>query len=133
MSITKDTLRSVAIETSKLDAPELGGDGHIFIRKLSVKGREDWEQWCDEAQRNGVGAAIAKYGFRAYLLARTLCDEFGVLLFEDPAEGVTVISECPADVMDRIYDAAVAFNNLTKEAQEELEGNSQSGPSDDAL
>jgi len=132
MSITKEALRSARVSTLKLDAPELGSDGHVFVRKMSVKGREDWEIWCNEAQNKGIAATLAKYGFRGYLLARTLCDENGVLLFDDPAEGLEVINSCPADVMDRLYDEALRFNGLSKEAQEELEGNSQGVPSADS-
>lgn len=139
MGLTAEEFRSVRIPTLKVDVPELGGDGHTFIRKLSLKGREDWERWQVAAQNadapEGVdlARAIEKFGgWRGYLLARTLSDEDGVLLFADPDEGLEVLGACPADVMDRVYDQAIAFCGLSKEAEEELEGNLPSAPSVDS-
>lgn len=140
MGLTKEDLKAVPIATVKVSTPELGGeaDAHVHLRKLSLKGREDWECWAQAAKadnEDGIDLAAvidAHGGWRGYLLARTLCDERGMLLFDDPTEAIEVLGACPGEVMDRLYDEAVAFNGLTPEAVEELEGNSPAAPSDDS-
>jgi len=133
MSITAEDLKRRKVECIKVDALELGGDGHVFIRRLSLKAREDWERWAQCAQEQGIGEAMLKFGgWRGYLLVRTLCDEDGVLLFDNPEDGLVLLNACDAMAMDRLYDEAIAYSGLNAEAVEELEGNSESGPSDDS-
>lgn len=133
MTLTKDDFRRAKVATTKVDAPEIGGDGHAYLRRLTLKGREDWEQWSLEAQENGAASAIREFGgWRGYLLARTLCDEGGKLIFDDPDEALEILGECDSGAMDRLYDEAVAFNRLGPDVVRELEGNSSGGQSDDA-
>ena len=138
MALTRERLENPPVATTKVSVPEFGDDEHAYLRKLSLKGREDWECWSQGAQGvEGEGLNLAKViadfgGWRGYLLARTLCDEQGVLLFDDPAEAVEVLGGCPASVMDRLYDEAVAFNALGPDDLEELEGNSEVAPSEDS-
>lgn len=139
MGLTKEDLKAVPVQTVKVSTPELGAaDAHVYLRKLSLKGREDWECWAQTAQVGDDGeadlkAVMSEYGgWRGYLLARTLCDASGVLLFDDSAEAMEVLGACPGEVMDRLFDEAVEFNKLTPEALKELEGNSEAAPSDDS-
>jgi len=133
MPLTKESFAGAKLQVLKVDAPEFGGDGHVYLRKLSVRHREDWECWVDDYQNLGASKCFEKYhGFRAFLLARTLCDESGTLLFADVDEGVNILNECAASSIDRLYDQAVAFNALDKAAVEELEGNSKGAPSGDS-
>ena len=139
MSLSKEGFRAAPSKTVKVSTPELGGDEHVYLRILSIRGREDWERWCQEVGEHGLSAAMDKFGgWRGYLLARTLCDESGELVFEDPAEGIEIIGGCPAGVMDRLYDEAIAFNGLSPDDADELEGdddqmgNSEAAQSDDS-
>lgn len=139
MALTKEGLKNPPVSTVRVSAPELGGDQHVYLRMLSIKGREDWERWCQEVGEHGLSSAMEKFGgWRGYLLARTMCDKFGILLFDDPAEGIEVIGGCPSGVMDRLYDEAISFNGLSTDDKEELEedggqgGNSEAAPSDDS-
>ena len=139
MSLTKEGLKAPPVSTTKVSVPEFGDAEHAYLRMLSIKGREDWERWCQEVGENGLSSAMDKFGgWRGYLLARTLCDEQGTLLFDDPAEAIEVIGDCPAGVMDRLYDEAIAFNGLSPDDADELEGdddqagNSEAAPSGDS-
>ena len=134
MGLTKAQIEAApSAKPKKLSAPELGGDGHVFVRRMSIGAREDWECWQLEAQENGLSGAIKKFGgFRTFLLVRSLCDENGVLIFDDPVEGVRILRLKDDAVIDRLYDEAIDFCGLTPQAQKELEGNSPAAPSEDS-
>ena len=134
MGLTKEEFAAVPkCAPLKVDVPEFGGDGHTYLRRLSIGAREKWECWLLEAQEHGMAGAMKKFGgFRTYLLAHTLCDEHGSLIFDDPEEGVKILRELDGEAMDRLYDQAHAFCGLDKEAREELEGNLKAAPSDDS-
>lgn len=138
MALTRERFENPPVATTKVSVPEFGENEHAYLRKLDLKGREDWECWsqaakADDSEEAALAKVIAEYGgWRGYLLARTLCDEQGVLLFDDPVEALEVLGGCPAGVMDRLYDEAVAFNALGSDDLEELAGNSEAAPSDDS-
>lgn len=134
MALTKEAIiKGAAVEVIEVSAPELGGDGIAFLRKLSIKAREDWECWSIEAGENGLPGAIEKFGgFRCYLLVRTICDAQGKLLFDDADEGVRILQDCDGACIDRLYDSAVEWCGLSQEAVDELAGNSEADPSDDS-
>jgi hypothetical protein len=98
-----------------VDAPELGGDGKVCIRLMSVGARDSYEMKLLEAD----GKAIPD--FRSELLSRTLCDAKGDLLYPGE-EGVQAIKSRSADVMHRLWYAALRHNALTEEEIKKLAG-----------
>lgn len=97
------------------DVPEWGGDGKVCIRLMSVGDRDSYELLCLEA-KNGAPA-----DFRSEILSRTLCDERGDLLFAGE-DGKAAIRKRSADVMDRLWRAAMKHNALTEEEIKRLAG-----------
>lgn len=98
-----------------VDAPELGGDGKVCLRLMSVGERDSYELLCLEA-KNGAPA-----DFRTEILSRTICDERGNLLFSGD-EGKAALRRRSADVMDRLWRAAMKHNALTEEEIKKLAG-----------
>jgi hypothetical protein len=98
-----------------VDVPELGGDGKVCIRLMSVGDRDSYEIKLLEAD----GKAIPD--FRSELLSRTLCDDKGELLYPG-SEGVAAIKARSADVMHRLWHAALRHNALTEEEIKKLAG-----------
>lgn len=96
-----------------VSVPELGGD--VCIRLMSVGDRDSYEIKLLEAD----GKAIPD--FRSELLSRTLCDAKGNLLYPGP-EGVAAIKARSADVMHRLWHAALKHNALTEEEIKKLAG-----------
>jgi hypothetical protein len=94
-------------------APELGGE--VCIRLMSVGDRDSYELKLLE----GEGKAIPD--FRSELLARTLCDATGNLLYPG-AEGVAALKTRSSDVMHRLWHAALKHNALTEEEIKKLAG-----------
>lgn len=98
-----------------VDAPELGGDGKVCIRLMSVGDRDSYEL---KALDSANGAIV---DFRSELLSRTLCDDKGNLLFPGD-EGKQAIKRRSADVMHRLWHAALKHNALTEEEIKKLAG-----------
>jgi hypothetical protein len=55
------------------------------------------------------------------LLARTLCDDKGELLYPGP-EGVAALKRRSSDVMHKLWHAALKHNALTEEEIKKLAG-----------
>lgn len=98
-----------------VDAPELGGDGKVCIRLMSVGDRDAYELLSLDA-KHGVPV-----DFRSEILSRTLCDEHGELLFPGD-EGRAAIRRRSSDVMDRLWRAAMKHNALTEEEIKKIAG-----------
>lgn len=98
-----------------VDCPELGGDGKVCIRLMSVGERDSYELKLLEAD----GKAIPD--FRSELLSRTLCDQAGELLYPGP-EGVAALKKRSSDVMHKLWAAALRHNALTEEEIKKLAG-----------
>jgi hypothetical protein len=114
MALTReqiDAATDAKIITVKV--PELGGD--VCLRLMSVGDRDSYEIKLLEAD----GKAIPD--FRSELLSRTLCNEKGDLLYPGP-EGVAAIKARSADVMHRLWHAALKHNALTEEEIKKLAG-----------
>lgn len=102
--------------------PEWGGD--VYVRTMTGRERDRWESDALPEERDGKPNLD---NIRARLLVLTLCDETGKRLFA--AEDAAALGEQPADVLDRLYDAARKLNRLTTDSEKELEKNSASDPS----
>lgn len=98
-----------------VDCPELGGDGKVCIRLMSVGDRDSYELKLLEAE----GKAIPD--FRSELLSRTLCSEDGELLYPGP-DGVEAIRKRSSDVMHKLWHSALKHNALTEEEIKKLAG-----------
>jgi hypothetical protein len=97
------------------EAPEFGGDGKICIRLMSVGDRDSYELLSLDA-KHGVPV-----DFRSEILSRTLCDDRGNLLFPGDA-GKAAIRARSADVMDRLWRAAMKHNALTEDEIKKIAG-----------
>jgi hypothetical protein len=98
-----------------VDAPELGGDGRVCIRLMSVGDRDSYELKALDSEKGAI------VDFRSELLSRTLCDEKGNLLYPGK-DGVEAIKRRSSDVMHRLWHAALKHNALTEEEIKKLAG-----------
>jgi hypothetical protein len=114
MSLTRDQIDAATdAKIIRVSVPELGGE--VCLRLMSVGDRDSYEIKLLEAD----GKAIPD--FRSELLSRTICDEKGALLYPGP-EGVAAIKARSADVMHRLWHAALKHNALTEEEIKKLAG-----------
>jgi hypothetical protein len=116
MPLTRDQIDAASdAKIITVDVPELGGDGKVCIRLMSVGDRDSYEIKLLE----GDGKAIPD--FRSELLSRTLCDDKGVLLYPGD-EGVTALKSRSSDLMHRLWHSALKHNALTEEEIKKLAG-----------
>ena len=99
---------------------DLPGDcGRVFVRVMTGSERDGFEQWFMDAKNKRAGLV----GFRARLVALTLCDENGDRLFTDSPEHLQQLGAKPAPILQRIFEAAQKHNAMTEEEIDEIAGN----------
>jgi len=101
----------------RLHVPEWGGD--CFIRTLTGGERDSFEASCLD---NKTGKATKLVNYRARFAALVLSDETGKPLFD--ASDVTLLAKKNAAALDRILDAGLALNGMSKDSIESAEENS---------
>ena len=89
----------------------------VYVRVLSVGERDAWElAWLDIRNKG-----VTKFdNFRAFYLARTLCDEHGVRIFQD--NELEEVAALDGAVMGELFDVAQKHNKLTEADVVELAG-----------
>jgi hypothetical protein len=90
--------------------PELGD---VFIKVMTASEREGLErQMQKEVGNNGIRATIFIY---------SVCDEDGVLEFND--EDLEMVKSFPSSIVSKVYDFSSDLNALQPEAKEEAAKN----------
>lgn len=97
----------------KLSVPEWGGE--VYVRVMSVGERDAYEKLWIGKKDSGVD------NFRTEYLARVLCDEKGELLFSRAQ--VDALAKKSGAVCGRLFDAALAHNNMSSKDVEDLAKN----------
>ena len=116
MPLTREQIDNAAdAKIITVEAPELGGDGKVCLRVMSVGERDSYELKALESEKGAI------VDFRSELLSRTLCDAKGILLYPG-AEGVEAIKRRSSDVMHRLWHTALKHNALTEEEIKKLAG-----------
>lgn len=122
--LTKDVFlekgKELASKFERLSLPELGGD--VFICRMSGDERDAMEE-----RFQGEGNSLV--GARAYVAAKTVCDESGVLLFDLDGD-CEVLGSIPGSVMTAIFEVSSRINAFTDKDIKDLEKNCESAPSD---
>lgn len=98
-----------------IDVPEWGGS--VRVRTMTGRERDAWESLIYVT--TGKDVQFKKDDFRAKLLAKTIVDENGSLLFTE-AE-IAALSGKSSKVISRLFDAAQDLNGISKEVQENIE------------
>lgn len=103
----------------EIDLPELAGS--VFVRSMSAGQRDRLENAFLKSPGIHVRARVAAY---------CLCDEAGNLLFTEA--DLPDLSDLPASVLDRVYEAGLRLSRLTGRDREDLEKNSETGRNGDS-
>ena len=120
-----------AADRQPIEVPTPEWGGVVYILPMSGAERDNFERErleYDQREDEGRDTLIS---FRAILAAAHLCDEGGERLEFSPAQ-MMKLGEKNGAVLDRIAAAAIAAAGMTEEEVEKLEGNSESGQSDDS-
>jgi hypothetical protein len=95
-------------------------DGRAWVRPMTAGERDRWET---------VHLKAPDHDFRARLLASSLCDEAGRLVFTE--DDVPALSELPFYILDPLCQAAARVNRMGPEETEALRKNLP-GPNGDS-
>jgi hypothetical protein len=123
----------LAKEKVKITKVELGEDKYVFVRQMSGRERDHFEQSLIKTTKNAKGQTEtieqSLEDFRAKLAVAVLCDEEGNMLL-GPHDIATLSQNMSAVSLDRIVTEAQRINSITEEDKEELIKNSVVGQAD---
>lgn len=108
--LSKADFMQLKTSVKSVEIPELG---EVFIKTMTAAEREGLErQMQKEVENNGIRATIFIY---------SVCDENGVLEFND--EDLEMVKAFPAAIVSKVYDFSSDLNALQPEAKEEAAKN----------
>lgn len=123
--LTRDAiLSSQDLKKELVSVPEWGGD--VWVRAMTGGERDKFE--ASVVEQRGKKQIFHTQDIRAKLVALTVCDEDGQLLFSQP--DVKALSEKSASALQRIYEVAARLSGITEEAVEELSQGLEDNPFD---
>jgi len=107
MGLTRDQILSVSdLTIEAVEVPEWGGT--VYVRNLPGRLRDKFDASRYRLQGNKV--EVIHENTRATLLALSLCDEHGTLLFTE--QDIEALGEKSAGVLDRLFDIAQRLSSL---------------------
>ena len=103
-----------------MEAVELDGHGKVFIKGLTAKERDDYEQTLVETAPNGQTRVKRKQtNVRASLVVRCLVSENGERMFTD--KDTDKVGDVAGDVIDTLWDVARKLSGMAV-SEEDVEG-----------
>ena len=120
MNLKETILGSDDLPIEPVDCPEWGvPDGTLFIRSLTGKQRDDFEQ--SMVTGRGKNVKTDMQNIRAKLVARCLSDKDSNVIFGP--DDIEALGDKSAAALDRCFNIAQRMNGLTDQDVKELEGN----------
>jgi Fe2+ transport system protein B len=115
-------------DTLKIEKVELPGKGTVYVREMTGKEKDVWEQSLMKQVQTGDKKNPVQYetsleDFRAKLAVVTVCDEKGEIIFR-PTDVVLLNKRMSASNLDRIVTVAQRLNRITEEDKEDILKNS---------
>lgn len=111
-----DILKPDELRIEQVKTPEWGGV--VCVRELRADERDKMEcGWVAIKERNATDSPI---GYRAFVVASTVCDASGQMLFVEPEKVYEQLGRKGAAAISRLFNVACRLNLLTKEDEEEL-------------
>lgn len=119
----------------KVERVDLSAEEHIFVRQMTGRERDRFEQSLIKEVTNKKGRITYQRSlddFRAKLAVNTVCDDKGNNLFE-PTDYGTLSMNMSAAKLELIVNKAQELNKISEEDKEGLVKNSESDLSDDSI
>ncbi len=119
-------LAAVDLKIEAVEVPEW--DSTVYVRNLTGRARDKFEASRYRLKDKSKEVEVIHDNTRAQLLALTLCDEDGKLLFTDA--DVAALGEKNAAVLDRLFDVARRLSGMRPEDTEDRRKNSPGDQAD---
>lgn len=125
----ENLLKKEKLEIEKVD---LGKGDHVFVRQMTGRERDKFEQSLIKENKNVEGGYEKSLDdFRAKLAVVTLCDEQGAPLLQ-PGDYPTLSQMMSAARLEKIVNIAQKLNKISEEDKENLVKNSVVGQADNS-
>jgi hypothetical protein len=124
----------LAKEELKIEKVDLGKDKFVYVRQMTGRERDRFEQSLmkEVRQANGdINYERSLEDFRAKLAVNTICDEKGNNLLE-PNDYPTLSKHMSAARLELIVNKSQELNRISQEDRENLVKNSAGGQSDNS-
>lgn len=127
-SVLLDRVALLQQDTLQIEKVELPNRGVLYVREMTGKEKDTWEQSLMKQVKTGDRKNPIQYettleNFRAKLAVVTVCDEKGELLFR-PTDVELLNKRMSASNLDRIIAVAQRLNRITEQDKEEILKNS---------
>ena len=115
MSLTREQiLKASDIAIEKVSVPEWGGD--VYVKGMTAKERDSFESSI--IIKAGKHQRVNMNNIRAKLVARSICDKDGELMFTE--KDVSVLADKSASAMQKVFAVAQRLSGITEEDTEDL-------------
>lgn len=108
---------------------DLGKGDFVFVREMTGRGRDQFEQSLLEEITDAKGNVTYKRrldDFRAKLAVNTVCTQDGIAVFE-PGDYATLSKNIGASRLERIVNKAQEINGITEKDKDAMVKNSEGG------
>lgn len=130
-----DRNKLLAKEKLQIDKVLLTGKNFVFVRQMTGRERDNWEQSLRTKITNEKGKVVDYQvnldDFRAKLAVVTICDEKGNLVLE-PNDYDKLSQNMSAATLETIINKAQELNKISEEDKEALVKNSEAAQSGDS-
>jgi len=126
-----DILEANDLQTDEVEVPEWGGV--VLVRGLTGTERESWEESRIDRKKKpkkGGDSNIRMTHFRASLVARTVVDDNGNLIFSD--SDVVKLGQKNGAALNRVFEKAHQLSGMSEADVEEMEEDLDEADSDDS-
>ena len=120
-------LKADDIQTEEVQVPEWGGS--VLVRGMTGAERDRYEEAV--VQQNGKNTKVNMRNARARLMAMTVVDEKGDLMFA--TTDIELLGQKSAAALQRVFEAATRLAGIGDEDLDELSKNSLPGQSEDSI
>jgi len=118
MILTRDQILNASdIGIEKVSVPEWGGE--IYVKAMSLGDRNKCSLCLFDTDEKGEQIAKKDVDYNTVMLAFTLCDKKGKLIFSE--EDIEAISNKSTKATDRCLEVAKRLNNFTEEEVDNAE------------
>jgi hypothetical protein len=116
MALTKDALLAIRPQAVIV---ELEGHGKVYLKGLTARERDDYEQSLIEAGPDGRQRVKPhQHNVRASLVVRCLTDETGERLLSD--DDVEALGEVDGAIINKLWDEARKLSGMSTEEVDSL-------------
>lgn len=103
-----------------VDVPDIG---ELHLRSMTAA---EFDKLMASVKTQYGGDLAKRANWRAWLVSQVLCEPNGDRVFEDGEE--SILGQLPSGTIQFLFDRFAAMNGLSKEAEEEIVGNSEGMP-----